>query len=176
MVHCKAPDGCNRHQVAGGSGSHRASSCVADQCQITRHARAPLSVISLSRAPRTLLPGWIPEALNFPRRREVFSTRGHERGQGDSPMAECGTNKRQGCGWVSECTFRYGSLDGDHWKGMTGRDVGLLSTRRKTCDRSAGQGSVMEGGSMSARHRAVIVRYKGRTIRNIWGQDCSATC
>lgn len=55
-------------------------------------------------------------------------------------------------------------------EGMTGGDVGLLSTRRKTCDRSAGQGSVMEGGSMSARHRAVIVRYKGRKIRNIRGR------
>lgn len=56
------------------------------------------------------------------------------------------------------------------WEGMAGRDVGLLSTRRKTCDRSAGQGSVMEGGSMSARHRAVIVRYKGQKIRNIRGK------
>lgn len=77
MVHCKTPDGCNRHKVAWGSGSHRAPSCVADHCQITRLARVPLSVISLSRVPRTWLPGWIPEALNFPGRKErcVLHTR-----------------------------------------------------------------------------------------------------
>lgn len=43
--------------------------------------------------------------------------------------------------------------------------MGLLSTRgkflRPVC-RSVSQCSVMKGGSMSARHRAVIVRYKGR--------------
>lgn len=67
VVHCKTADGCNRHKVARGSGSHRAPSCVADQCQITRLARVPLSVISLSRAPRTWLPGWIPEDTGFSR-------------------------------------------------------------------------------------------------------------
>lgn len=69
MVHRKAADGCDKHKVARGSGSHRAPSCVADQCQITRLARVPLSVISLSRAPRTWLPGWIPEDTEFSRAR-----------------------------------------------------------------------------------------------------------
>lgn len=130
-MHCRAPDGCIRRKAARGSGSHRAPSCAADQCQITRLARVPLSVISLSRVPRTWLPGWIPEELNFPGRREVIPTRGHERGQGDSPMAQCGTSRRQGYsmgirGDVSVRQHGCGLLEG-----MTGGDVGLLSTRRK---------------------------------------------
>ena len=130
-MHSRALDGCIRHKAARGSGSHRALSCVADQCQITRLARVPLSVISLSRAPRTWLPGWIPEELNFAGRREVISTRGHERGQGDSPMAQCGTSRRQGylMGIRRDVPVRQHG-----WglsAGMTGEDVGLLSTRRR---------------------------------------------
>lgn len=53
----------------------RPLSCVADQCQTTRLAPVhPLYAISLSHVPGTWLPGWIPEALEFPGRRKVFST------------------------------------------------------------------------------------------------------
>ena len=60
---------------------------------------------------------------------------------------------------------------------MSEGEVGLLSTRRTACDPSAGQSRAMGEASMSAGHRALVVKVqKGGQIRNIRSETALPTC